>query len=157
LIVAKSSKCSGCRLCEIACSLWHEGEFSPKEARIRIIKMGPDEYKVRVCKQCKKKVCISVCPEDAITLDNKGIIVIDETRCTGCKLCVKHCPFEAIWIHPKKRVAITCNLCDGGEPQCIAYCPMGVLKKVAFSGPGNEDIDKEQMSEVKHPKRRRGI
>jgi Fe-S-cluster-containing hydrogenase component 2 len=145
-------------LCEIACSLWHEEEFSPREARIRITNIWPDGYKARVCKQCKKKVCISVCAEDAIRYNNKkGAILIDETKCTGCKLCVRHCPFEAIWIHPKKRIAIACDLCGGGEPQCVAYCPMDALKNVATSRPENKDKDKKQISQFKPLKRKRGI
>ncbi|CUX78145.1 hypothetical protein CHITON_1366 [Thermococcus chitonophagus] len=35
-ILVTLDKCSGCRLCEIACSIEHEGMIWPEASRIRI-------------------------------------------------------------------------------------------------------------------------
>ncbi len=40
-ILVTPDKCSGCRLCEIACSLEHEGIIWPEASRIRIFELLP--------------------------------------------------------------------------------------------------------------------
>ncbi|MFW9779759.1 MAG: 4Fe-4S binding protein [Candidatus Heimdallarchaeota archaeon] len=48
-----------------------------------------------LCSNCK--MCISVCPFDAITEDTeKKVAVITATKCQGCGLCVSICPSGAI-------------------------------------------------------------
>jgi ferredoxin len=39
-------------------------------------------------------VCVDICPEGAITLED--IAVIDKEKCTECATCVDECPSEAI-------------------------------------------------------------
>ena len=39
--------------------------------------------------------CVSVCPQDAITLKNL-IAFVDVDKCTSCKICVNKCPIGAI-------------------------------------------------------------
>lgn len=38
--------------------------------------------------------CIPVCPEEAISMEDK--IHIDEAKCTGCGICIPTCPVGAI-------------------------------------------------------------
>lgn len=42
--------------------------------------------------------CISVCPEDALTMDWAGIS-INRELCSGCALCVDACPSGALQLH----------------------------------------------------------
>ncbi len=44
------------------------------------------------CPECKK--CIKVCPNDAITIDDEGIVMISSDLCDGsnCKKCINACP-----------------------------------------------------------------
>lgn len=46
-----------------------------------------------VCLACGG--CVSVCPEDAITLVADKAVV-DNKKCIGCGVCVKTCPVAAI-------------------------------------------------------------
>ncbi len=39
-------------------------------------------------------VCISVCPNDAITVDEMAHV--DKAKCTGCGECIAICPVDAI-------------------------------------------------------------
>ncbi|HID25845.1 MAG TPA: 4Fe-4S dicluster domain-containing protein [Thermoplasmata archaeon] len=39
--------------------------------------------------------CISVCPEDAITMISTKAVV-DKKQCIGCGICVETCPVGAI-------------------------------------------------------------
>jgi len=45
------------------------------------------------CTQCYR--CVIFCPEGAIHIKNKSLIV-DEDFCKGCGICAKECPVEAI-------------------------------------------------------------
>ena len=54
------------------------------------------------CVGCK--MCISVCPTDAITLDsNKNKAVIDKQYCHQCNTCQEVCPSEAITYRTKSK------------------------------------------------------
>ena len=45
--------------------------------------------------------CVAVCPNDAITIDEKRkVAVIDPDKCTGCGLCVAKCPKNIIYLVP---------------------------------------------------------
>jgi ferredoxin len=48
-------------------------------------------------------ICASVCPEEAITMND--IAVIDSLKCTGCGSCVDECPSKAISLAELKEVA----------------------------------------------------
>ena len=39
-------------------------------------------------------VCVSVCPAEAIALNENGVAEVDETRCLGCGACADACPQE---------------------------------------------------------------
>lgn len=36
--------------------------------------------------------CLRACPFDAISMDERGLPVIDLVKCTGCEACVRECP-----------------------------------------------------------------
>jgi heterodisulfide reductase subunit A2 len=61
------------------------------------IEMDPFIARVNeeLCSGCR--ICLSVCPYDAISRDEeKGIAVISEKLCTGCGTCAASCPSNAI-------------------------------------------------------------
>ena len=122
------SKCTGCGLCQLACSAVKEKVYNPEKARIKVTKQGlPPQSAVLVCAQCRKAACKEICPGKAITRNNTtGALVIDDSRCVGCGLCVDACPLDTIWLHPETGVAMKCDLCSG-EPACVARCPRGAL------------------------------
>jgi len=124
----ESEKCNGCRICELRCSFFHEGVYSPTLSRIHVVKWELDGIDVPVaCRQCVDAPCIRVCPTGAVTKSAKpGAIQIDESKCIGCKMCVVACPFGAMMMHPKLNIAMTCDLCDG-DPQCAKYCPENAI------------------------------
>lgn len=127
-VKADVAKCTGCSLCELACSSVKEKVFNPVKARIKVVKEGlPAQVAILVCAQCKRAACAEVCPTDAITLcKDTGAWVVDEALCVGCGLCIDACAFDAIWLNPSTGLAMKCDLCEG-NPQCIERCPKDVL------------------------------
>jgi len=121
-------KCTGCRLCEIACSLHQENVCNPSRARIHIVKWENSGLFIpMICQQCETPICEIVCPMGAISRDEKtGALLIDDDLCVGCKICVIYCPLGGIGIG-KNRKIVKCDLCEG-EPKCVKFCIPGALQ-----------------------------
>ena len=70
--------------------------------------------------------CSKVCPVNAITVTEKGIVNIDEEKCVSCKKCVSTCPKRLIEMLPmNKRVTVNCLSRDKGvvaRKACTAAC-----------------------------------
>ncbi len=119
------SKCSGCRRCEVACSLHHEDTIWPEASRIRIFMLIPGAEIPHFCSQCHDRPCIESCPVDALSLDKKtGAILVDREKCTSCTLCIDACPGRIPFLHPGDKKATICDLCDG-DPECVKACQAG--------------------------------
>ena len=41
--------------------------------------------------------CVSLCPVDALILDDI-LAIVDEPSCTHCNFCIPHCPVHALSI-----------------------------------------------------------
>jgi carbon-monoxide dehydrogenase iron sulfur subunit len=83
VILIEQDKCTGCRLCEMVCSVKHEGVSNPSRARISIIKWFMEGFHMpMVCQHCMEAPCIAVCPKDR---------VIKCDLCDGDPQCVKFC------------------------------------------------------------------
>lgn len=123
--------CTGCKECEVICSLHHFGECNPERSAIRIIRRernGLVEPLPLVCQQCEEAPCIEACPTDALSRENPmAVITVDKEKCTGCGECHDACPAGCIFIDIREDVAICCDLC-GGQPQCIDLCHSNCLK-----------------------------
>jgi carbon-monoxide dehydrogenase iron sulfur subunit len=128
-LVIDIDRCTGCRMCEMACSLEKEGECSRVFSRIKVVKMEQGIDLPLVCLQCEEAVCMKVCPVRAISRNTIGTIVVDYEVCIGCKVCLALCPFGAISLDPKRRKVIKCDLC-GGQPQCVRFCQPKALSYV---------------------------
>lgn len=135
LIGVAPEKCTGCRVCEVFCSIAHEGRASPELSRIRVWKAeARNSFLPIVCPPCDDKPCIDACPEQgAMMLSEDGAVLIKESLCTGCCKCVRACTLGAITLHRLegrgkhgKAVALKCDLCDG-DPWCIKVCEPGAV------------------------------
>jgi Fe-S-cluster-containing hydrogenase component 2 len=120
--------CTGCGICQLACSLVKEKEANPSRARIFIERVVMDGLMIpHICLNCRKPSCIEACRRGAITKDvETGWVTIDKERCNNCMLCVSACPFSAIVITPEREVLL-CDVC-GGNPKCAEMCPTGAIQ-----------------------------
>ncbi len=131
ILTIDPEKCTGCRICEVVCSFYHEKEFNPRRARLAILKNEMEGLNIpMVCQQCEIPLCEEACPTGATYRDEKtGALLIDETKCIGCRMCIYVCPFGAPSIDPLTMMTIKCDLCNG-NPQCAKYCPRKAIDYV---------------------------
>jgi len=129
IITIDSDLCTGCRSCEMVCSLVHEDALSPLLSRISVARWGEvSAYVPIVCQNCEEPVCETACPTKARRRDPEtGAMISDEEVCVGCKSCLYACPFGAPSINHRSGKAMTCDLCDG-NPQCILVCQPQALR-----------------------------
>lgn len=144
-LLVDSDKCTGCRTCELACSFRWSNYFKPSDSAITVKKIDGRSINLPVvCQQCARPVCIKVCMSGAIKRSEKtGVISIDETKCTGCKVCVTSCPFGTISFITAKGTLGTLRKCDLCEPlrekrgavasdknvtECMRMCPYGAIE-----------------------------
>jgi len=122
MLIVDHSKCTGCRLCEVVCSVKKNGTANPARARITVIKWESICIETpMLCQQCETAPCVAVCPVGALTRDES----------IG-RVCVAVCPFGAMGIDPVARKVIKCDLCDG-DPTCVKFCETKALQYVDAS------------------------
>ena len=136
-IIHNPDLCRGCRICEVACSAYHDGICSSQLSRIHVV---PDdlalEFPALTCKQCQYPSCYYACPkpDKSMSIDSKtGARYINEDECIRCGSCHRACPFtpSLVWVTEEddKKRYYKCDLCRGREngPICVEVCPRGAL------------------------------
>ena len=129
-IICDPVKCTGCRLCEYACSETKTGAFDTNLSLIRVVRIEPVTMTAVSCRLCEDAPCIIACPRDALSRsDENGIILIDEDKCDGCGWCIEACDFGVIVLNSETRNVEICNLCEEQEdgPRCVQFCPKEAL------------------------------
>lgn len=132
---ADAKVCSGCRTCEVICSLIHEGLVDTERSRILIkSNVFKGSFIPAFCHQCSDVPCYYACPESAIEIESLlGTVTIHEEKCTGCQTCQESCPFGAIHFDREKNKAFKCDFCQG-DPECVKWCPTNALGTTQFGG-----------------------
>jgi len=85
------------------------------------------------CNHCAEPACMNACPALAYSRDGEtGAIMIDDTKCIGCRYCTWACPYDAPKFDDAKGVVSKCTFCNdrikqGSQPACVELCPTGAL------------------------------
>jgi formate dehydrogenase iron-sulfur subunit len=147
-----TTRCIGCRGCQVACKSWNDLEaapsgFSPTGTnpqhldantytrvlfRDLVLADGrlKSVYVKRQCMHCAEPACASSCPVGALQKTKAGPVTYDESKCIGCRYCMVACPFNV----PKFQWAQSspcirkCTFCEdrqavGQAPACVTTCP----------------------------------
>lgn len=140
VLMINFEKCTGCRQCELVCSVAHEGVSNPSRSRINIVKWESEGLYIPItCQQCEDAPCITICPVKAIYRDNDlDYVKIDYNACIGCRACITACPFGAMSFDVINKKVFKCDLCEG-EPYCVSFCEVKAI----------EYIDADQLSILK--------
>jgi len=131
ILMINHEKCTGCRLCELVCSVSHDGVSNPARSRINIIKWEAEGLYIPMsCQQCEDAPCMTICPVKAISRDQElDYVKIDYNVCIGCRSCVAVCPFGAMGFNVKDKKVFKCDLCEG-DPQCVRFCEVKAVEYV---------------------------
>ncbi len=150
-----TSKCIGCKACQVACSEWNElrdeigsnvGVYdNPRDLSAESWTLmrfaehensaGNLEWLIRKdgCMHCAEPGCLAACPSPgAIVKYANGIVDFNQDHCIGCGYCITGCPFDIPRISQKDHKAYKCTLCSdrvavGLEPACVKTCPTGAI------------------------------
>src|SRR4029077_2328939 len=150
-----TTKCIGCKACQVACMEWNDlrdeigtnvgGYQNPHDLTDKSWTLmrfaeyenpkGDLEWLIRKdgCMHCQDPGCLKACPSPgAIVQYSNGIVDFVEENCIGCGYCVNGCPFDTPRISKRDHKAYKCTLCSdrvavGLEPACIKACPTGAL------------------------------
>lgn len=132
-MVIDTRKCVGCMDCVLACQNenhvpegycrdWIVTETVGKFPNLRL------EIRSERCNHCDRPPCAVNCPTGAIHIDEGGIVLVSNERCTGCKNCMVACPYQVGFINPKTNCSDKCTFCvhrvrEGLKPACVSVCP----------------------------------
>lgn len=149
-VICDPTKCVGCGICELACSMAKEKSFNSLFSRIHSVRLRSIKEPITSialpCMLCDDPPCVKSCPRKALSTSENGTILVREIKCNGCGLCVAACEFGAISLDPKRNVVIVCDLCKELEgPKCVEFCPKEALSFETFE----EVIKKSELESSK--------
>ena len=135
--IFNSNLCVNCRSCSAACML--ENGFSHPVRRIFV--HNPDAYLPEpvinismACNHCGETPCVTGCPASALRKDPvTGAVIVDDTKCIGCRFCIWNCPWDAPKFNEKTGTIEKCTFCthlleEGRAPACTNACPTMALR-----------------------------
>ena len=96
VLMIHPDRCTGCRNCELACSIAKQGAFQPTASRVQAYTWEREGMSVpMMCQQCDEAACVKVCPTGAMHRSTERANLVDWNAavCIRCKMCTMACPF----------------------------------------------------------------
>ncbi|WP_171903783.1 4Fe-4S binding protein [Cellulosilyticum sp. I15G10I2] len=117
--------CLGCHTCSLVCSAL-SGYHSLGASAINIKTKGglQGKFVCVVCSGCTENIsCMEACKTGALKARTGGGVVLDKSKCIGCKECISSCTTRAIHYSDNLDHPIICRQCG----TCTKYCPHNCL------------------------------
>lgn len=140
--------CVGCNACVVACK--QENDLPVENFNTWIESWDAGRYPhtkranlPKLCNHCTDAPCVSVCPTGASHVAEGGMVLIDESKCIGCRYCMAACPFQVRWQSDASGAVQKCTFCferaqAGLLPACAGNCPTGARLFGDMNDPASE-------------------
>ncbi len=125
-----NKNCYGCKTCSIACK--SEKQLGSGVLLRRVTEIKQDDPRAlsflsMSCNHCEEPACVAMCPVQAYTKLDNGIVQQNHDLCIGCKTCIEACPYHAPCYDEQESKTYKCDMCtdrqERGElPACVAQC-----------------------------------
>jgi Fe-S-cluster-containing dehydrogenase component len=149
-ILVDTTRCIGCRTCELACAESHglpapdvedrtvfESIRKTNDKRLTVVNRfsvdGREIYVKSQCMHCNQPACVAACLVKAMKKRQEGPVTWDE-NCMGCRYCMVSCPFDMPKFEYDEAFGriIKCDMCYsriaiGKVPACVEACPQEAL------------------------------
>ena len=101
------------------------GNAGTEKSAIHIRSAGGIErgFVVLVCRACADPPCLKVCPTGALSKRRGGGVILNHSKCIGCKRCADACTIGVVFWDDSSEKPVICVHCG----YCVEYCPYGVL------------------------------
>jgi benzoyl-CoA reductase subunit BamC len=124
-IKVDTSKCVGCRACEIACSAFHAiPKYSSVNAARSRIMVVMDEFRDIF-------VPIRAGEYTQAECNGRNRYVIDGKEYDECTFCPASCPSRGAFREPDSGLPLKCDMCESDppleKPMCVDACTFGAL------------------------------
>lgn len=129
-MVIDLDKCIGCYACTVGCRKNKELHGHREGISLRVLELGKFPLLKRsffpeLCSNCSNPGCAAACPENALSVNDRGTVVWDEKKCIGCLSCVSSCPMGAL--NYNNGIFGKCDHCtdiisSGMTPMCVSAC-----------------------------------
>lgn len=113
--------CIACHICESSCSNLYFKVDDPQRSRIRITETE-EQPLMNACNQCG--ACVKVCPTLALSINTRGVVMIDKKLCIGCYMCIAACPTGSMFRHQGDTAPFKCVACG----HCTKTCPSSAIR-----------------------------
>jgi Fe-S-cluster-containing dehydrogenase component len=132
-MVIDLSACIGCEYCQRACSAVNDVAADKPWNIVSEDQTttGHAFYFSRPCLHCQHAPCVEVCPVQATSIREDGIVVMDYDRCIGCRYCEVACPYDARKFNWEARTDENELVPTWGVPE-VERRPRGVVEKCTF-------------------------
>ena len=154
-MVINLDKCIGCQTCAVVCKV-HNSQ-PPGTWWNRVLTQGASYHQTAIgndgsykmeylpvsCQMCDNPACQSICPTGATYTNGDGTVMVDYSRCIGCRTCMAACPYgvrQFNWSDPKAAKAGAGH--EYGHPNDVTegrkrlvytqHRPTGVVEKCTF-------------------------